>query len=408
MELSQYVNMMRDPAGLPFFPIVFQFLMVLTFALHIIMINLVVGGISLSIWEKTQNTPHSHRLAKALAKMVTISLSIAIVLGVAPLLFVQTIYDPFWYTATTMSAIWAMLFLVAVAAAFYAAYTFYLGKDGARNPNTTFALSSYICLIALAISGIIIHMITMEQTMPEHWKTWVVSPWSGMDTSGFIFRGIEWGRLMHFILPSFAVTGVFLMLYSWYFQPRGDYPKEYLDYVAEKGAKMALWFTALSIGAGFWWAGTIPSHLHFLSSPFFIIGAIAGLVLMGFLANAAMNPIKNSIPVAVAMFVAIFLMCYTREGLRMAYTGAVGYSIFNYKLNISWSSTLLFFATFIGSFPVLYFTGLAAFKAGRAEKGEVVTISETTGKIALSLMIIWFVLVAGLGVIISLKNGVLF
>ncbi len=408
MDLSQYLNMMRDPAGLPFYPIIFQLLMVLTFAMHIVMVNLVVGGVVLAIWEKAKNTPFSHRLTKALARMITVSLSIAIVLGVAPLLFVQTIYDPFWYTATTMSAVWAMFFLVAVAGAFYAAYTFYLGKLGAGNPKTTFALSSYVCVIFLALAGVIIHMITMEQTIPNQWKEWTVSPWTGMNTTGFIFHGIKLGRLMHFILPSFAVTGVFLMIYSWYFQPRSDYPQEYLNYVAEKGAKMALWFSVFSVGAGFWWAGMIPKDLHFLSNPFFIVGAVAGLILMVFLAKAAMEPVKNAIPAAVAMFVVIFLMCYAREALRMAYAGAFGYSIFDYKLNISWGSTLLFFATFIGSFPVLYFTGLAAFKAGRAEKGQVVTISPSAGKLALSLMVVWFVVVAGFGVVISLKNGTLF
>lgn len=123
-----FLNSMRDVAGVPFYPVVFQILMVLTFALHIIFVNLVIGGTALAIWGRLKGSDYSLRLSKAFARANTIFTSLAIVLGVAPLLFVQVIYDPFWYTAGNLSAWWTLLFLVTIAAAFSFAYLFYLGK----------------------------------------------------------------------------------------------------------------------------------------------------------------------------------------------------------------------------------------------------------------------------------------
>ena len=108
------------------------------------------------------------------------------------------------------------------------------------------------------------------------------------------------------------------------------------------------------------------------------------------------------------MFVVIFIMCAAREGLRMDYAAAAGYSIFDYKVNVDWPSTLLFLASFVMGLCVLCFPAMAAFRAGRAPAGEVVTIDAAHGKRAVTMMIIWFVVVAGLGIVVSLKNGTLF
>ncbi len=407
MDLSTYLNTMRDPSGVPFYPVVFQFLMVLTFAMHITMINLVFGGTCLAIWERTRGTPYGIRLSKALGRTITVGLSVAIVLGVAPLLFVQVIYDPFWYTANTMSAFWALSFLVAVSVAFYSAYGFYLGgKKGESEGGDAFWAG--IAVAALLAAAFIIHMLSMEQLQPQNWKTWLSHPWLGIDTSGGAFHGVSLGRLLHFLISSFAVTGIFLMLYGWYFQVRSDYERDYLEYVAGKGVTLALVATAGAAGAGWWWAGTIPQELHYFKSPFFIIAVLSALVLVLYLAKAIQDPIKNAVPCALAAFITIFFMCYAREALRMETASAVGYNIFDYKLNLDWGSTLLFLGTFVMGLVVLYFPTVAAFQSGRAERGKIVQISPAVSRVAIGLMVFWFVAVAGLGVAVSLKNGTLF
>ncbi len=407
MDLATYVNAMRDPAGLPFYPIVFQLLLVLTFALHIIMVNLVVGSTFLAIWEIWKRNEYGLKLSKALGRVLTVSLSIAIVLGVAPLLFVQVIYDPFWYTANTMSAFWALMFLVVITVAFYAAYGFYLGN---RKSDVTSAKTGWAWVTAgfLLCTGLFIHMLSMEQLMPQHWKEWIVASSGMVSYAGGEFHGIEFGRLLHILIPSFAVTGVFLMLYSAYFSGREDYDEAYLDYVGKKGAWMAFWASAIAIGAGFWWLGLIPADFHFARNPFFLLGAILGVVTTAYIGASISNPKKRALPAAGLMFLTIFIMCCAREALRMKYMSLAGYSIYNYPVNPDWPSTILFFATFVMGLFVLYFPAIAAFQAGRVKAGEIATIDPAIGRKAVAAMIGWFVIVAGLGIIVSLKNGVLF
>ncbi len=407
MDLSLFLNNMRDPAGVPFYPFLFQVLMVLTFAMHITMVNLVVGSTFVALWEAAKKTDYSLKLARALGRVITVSLSIAIVLGVAPLLFVQVIYDPFWYTANTMSAFYALLFLVLVTGGFYAAYGFYLGnrKSDASSFTTGWA---WLALIFMLLAAVLIHMLSMEQLMPAQWKSWIITPEGHYLTDGGRFHGFALGRFLHFILPSFAVTGVFMMLYAVYFRKRPDYDPAYLDYVARRGVGTAFAFSVVAVSLKKRWAGEIPGEFSFLTNPFFLAGAIGGIALTAYLGMAHMNPDKYAVKAAIAMFVVIFIMCAAREGLRMDYAAAAGYSIFDYEVNVDWPSTLLFLASFVMGLCVLCFPAMAAFRAGRAPAGEVVTIDAAHGKRAVTMMIIWFVVVAGLGIVVSLKNGTLF
>ncbi len=407
MELQTYLNNMMDPAGLPFYPIIFQVLLVLTFALHITMINLVLGSTVVAIWELGRKNPYGLRLAKALGRVITVGLSIAIVLGVAPLLFVQVIYDPYWYTANTMSAFWAMLFLLVVTLAFYSAYGFYLGNRRAamENASTRWA---WVSLVMLLVAGLFIHMLSMEQLNAPLWKGWLVGPDGTVSVAGGEFHGVSLGRLLHFFIGSLAVTGVFLMLYHWYFRQRADYEQEYLVYVSKRGVSIAFWSLFPAIAAGFWWLGTVPQDFHFVANPFFVLGAIAGVCTTAYIGTSFNKPADRAIPAAIALFATIFVMCCAREGLRMDYAGLNGYSIFNYHVNPDWPSTILFFATFVAGLYVLCFPAVAAFKAGRVPKGQVVTLDPELGKKAVQVMVVWFGVVAALGLVISLKNGALF
>lgn len=402
MELSQYLSMMRDPAGVPFYPVVFQLLMVLTFCLHILVVNVVLGGSLVALWMRIKGTKDALRLSAALARSNTIGVSVAMVLGVAPLLFVQVIYDPFWYTANSISAYWALGFLVAVAVAFTFAYLFYLKKDMERGSNPVWAVLS---LAGLLVSAYIIHGLSVEQLYPQKWKEWVVAG-NSVVTHGKGLYMIEPARLLHFIVPSVAITGIYLMLYAWFFGERKDFKASYLKFVGEVGAKLALYFTALQVVVGFWWLLIVPQDLHFMSNPFLLLGAIVGLGLLGLLMTSQKDPAGNALKCALGAFVTVFLMSYAREALRMAYVSKVGYSIFDYKLAIDWGSTILFFGTFIGGLVVIAYPILVAVNLAR--KGADTHHPHGLGRIAAALPVLWFVLVAGLGIVISLKNGTLF
>lgn len=53
MDLGTVLNTMRDPAGVPAHPVLFQVLMVVTWALHIAFVHLTLGCAGLSIYAFT-------------------------------------------------------------------------------------------------------------------------------------------------------------------------------------------------------------------------------------------------------------------------------------------------------------------------------------------------------------------
>ncbi|OAQ20418.1 hypothetical protein [Thermosulfurimonas dismutans] len=399
-SFANYINTLRDVSGLPFYPWLFDILLVFTFTCHILLVNLVLGGSIVLLWGKLSGNPYGGRLSRSLSRVLPISLSWAIVLGVAPLLFIQVIYDPFWYFSSVISAWWTLAFLALIALAFSLFYVYYLrgGYEGQGNP-----LWVFLALAALSTVAVIIHALSLQAVHPERWSEWVVKG-GRVNFSGSGLYAFELPRILHFILASVAIIGIFLMLYARYFRARPDYPSEYLAWVERTGARTAFVFSLLQAGAGIWWFLTLPRTFHFYIHPLFLIGAGFGITLIVVLALAQARPSAYTWPVTILAFLTVFFMSYAREALRMKYLHRAGYSFADYPVHPSWSSTALFLLTFVMGLVILFYVGLVAFRAGRGHK-EVG--SHGLGKLAVTLSCLWIGIMVVIGLVISFKNGAL-
>jgi hypothetical protein len=402
MEMGTILNALQDPMGIPFYPVVFQVLMVLTFALHIMFVNFTLGTSFLSVYGYLKGGENWGRLSRAMAKAVPVNVAMAILLGVAPLLFVQVVYDPFWYASNTLSAAWVMGFIFIMMLAYSLTYVFYLKRD--QKTKGGFAIFGIIAFALFLLSGIIMHVLSYQFLQPEKWLGWYIKG-NTVDTSGSSLHAFQLSRFLHFFIPSFAMTGIFMMLYAWYFKNRTDFDKGYLEWVGKTGAKMAFTFTAIQAVVGFWWLFSLPGEFNFFTNPFFLVGAALGIALLFFLYNAQKDPVKYAVPGVLGAFLTIFGMSYTREALRMKYLGRFDYSIFNYKLNIDWGSTALFLSTFVMGLVIIGYLLSVAYKSGRVSGEYISTPSMNKwGRISIALLLIWIVVVAGLGVVISVRN----
>ncbi|MBX6422736.1 hypothetical protein [Thermosulfurimonas sp. F29] len=399
-SLAPYVLHLRDLSGLPFYPWLFEFLLVLTLALHLLVVNLVLGSTMFLLWGRLFGGSFGLRLSRSLSRVLPISLSWAIVLGVAPLLFIQVIYDPFWYFSNVISAWWALAFLGLIALAFSLAYLYYLrgGYEGAGNP-----LWILLALMALLLVAAIIHALSLQAVHPEKWPEWTAESRGLFETGGRL-HAFSLPRYLHFILASVAVTGIFLMLYARYFEVRKDFDPSYLAWVGRIGVRTALVFSLLQAGAGLWWLGSLPAEFRFYTQPLFLLAALSALLLILLLFVARRDPARHSLRVAVVAGLTVFLMSYAREVLRMKYLSRAGYRFSDYPVNPSWSSTALFFLSFLMGLLILGYVGLVAYRAGRGQR-EVG--AHGWGKLAVALCWIWIGIMVTLGLIISFKNGVL-
>ncbi len=363
MDVSTMLGSLRDPMGVPFYPWLFQVLMVLTFALHIFMVNIVVGSVAVGLWGHFKGGDYPRRLSAMLAKSATVNLSIAILLGIAPLLFVQVIYDPFWYSATLMSGWWSMIFLGAVLAAFLLLYVFYLKRKNAPESSGGAGVVSFL---ALFLCAVIMHMLAMQSLSPAEWVKWY-APEGKMLTGGFGFHAFSFGRFFHFIVPAFLNVGIFMMLYAWYFGARADADKPFLTWVGKVGVKMAKYAAIVQALVGVWFLITIPAAFNFIANPFFLLGAALALVALGYLFVAEKDPARFAPIAGLLSVVGVLGMSTTREVLRMNYLGEFKYSIYDYPVSVDWGSTILFLGTFVMGLIVIAYPIILAFKSGRGQ-----------------------------------------
>jgi len=361
MDVHSALIALRDPMGIPFFPWLFQVLMVLTFALHILMVNLVVGGIGLAVYYHGKGGNYGKRWSKTLARCSTINLSIAIVLGVAPLLFIQVIYDPFWYTANAISAWWAMAFLLVITLGFLSLYVFYLKRS--KNP-AGFGFFGIFSLVMIVFAGVIMSMFAMQQLLPGKWLSWYVVNGS-LQTLGSGFHAFSLGRFIHFIVPSFINIGIFMMLYAWYFRPRADFDQKYLNWVGSSGVRLAKIAAMIQVVIGLWWLFTVPMNLTFYANPVFLLGAVLGVLVMVMLMVGQKNPDRYAVTMGILSLVAVLGMSAAREVLRMSYLGQFDYSIYAYSVHLDVGSTALFLVTFVMGLVVIAYPIIIVFKLGR-------------------------------------------
>ncbi|MGB9873834.1 MAG: hypothetical protein ACPLRS_02575, partial [Hydrogenobacter sp.] len=163
VDTASMLKAMADPAGAPFFPVVMQVLQVLTWALHMVFVYTSVGGLFIAIYGFIKGGERWHRLSKAIIELSKVSVSLAIVLGVAPLLFYQVIYDPLWYTSANLSAWWYILFIVFLLVGYYFVWGTYFTKE---KPSLSLFMS-VVGIVLLLLVGFIIHVVNYQALYPE-------------------------------------------------------------------------------------------------------------------------------------------------------------------------------------------------------------------------------------------------
>ncbi|MGC9351681.1 MAG: hypothetical protein ACP5D3_06800 [Sulfurovum sp.] len=177
---------LRDPAGIPFYPVVFQALYILTWALHAAFVLLALGSMGLSLYGTLKQKDDSRwkLLTPHLIQTGKISVSLLIVLGVAPLLFTQVIYDPNWYTTNTLSGMWIFIFIYALVIGYMLYYWYYYANKAKEGGGKLLGLTSFAILV---FAGILMHNFAVTSIMPTEWMN-MYAPNGVVDNSGWTFN----------------------------------------------------------------------------------------------------------------------------------------------------------------------------------------------------------------------------
>jgi len=387
---------LRDPAGVPSHPIIFLLLGVLTWALHIAAVQVMLGASALTLYGALSRDAHWRRLAGAMLTTAKVAVSVAIVLGVAPLLFVQVIYDPFWYTANVLSARWVIAFIVILIAGYIALYAFYYRNQNLAAQPTRGAWHLLISLALMLVVGWIMHVLSYQMLLPEQWMSWY-APNGRIDPSGQSLHGYSVARFAFFILLSVAVIAAWLFAYRRYLMARPESDPGYLAWLLPLAHRLMLAGGLLAVASGAVWLATLPEKMAWFASSGWVWAGAAALLLASALPRLLGQRLDRGLwgylPFGVGA-IALIVVGAAREALRFfTLFGAHGYNALDYKLNLDWYSTVLFFVTFavLGG-VVLSYLLTVAWKSGQSQGVYTPSPAITRlGNLSIGLLVLWIV-----------------
>lgn len=312
-----------DPAGLPGPVWLFQTLLVVTFFLHLLFMNLAVGG-SLLAWiahvvaRGRGNEPHGV-LARRLTLVNGYGISLAITTGVAPLLFLQVLYHQLFYTGTIlMGEVWLGM-LGMLTAGYYAAYLYKLkGAPATGRGGGVWIGLSAVMFLTIAVVQVAVHLI---QVQPDQWLGFAANPWRILADPTFV------PRLLHFVSAGIGLSAVTMAWWAARCAPRSDDPATETA-IARFCWKWAMWSTVVQVIDGFILLMVLPGPV--LSSfmkggpatmvplALAILGAVGLLMMM----SRVVDPIASRATVTGtlgAMVLVVAIMAVTRHQVREAY-----------------------------------------------------------------------------------------
>jgi len=311
-----------DPNPLPAPYWLFKTLLLVTFTLHIIAMNFMLGGAFLAVVARftSKGKEFRNRIFLDLAKKIPVFLAATITIGIAPLLFVQAIYGQYFYTSTILIAWPWFLLLVLLVFAYYGFY--YVTYNGQRRPGP----AGIVLLVSLALVLVIAFIqstnVTLMQT-PSHWAAkYFASPtgWSNNLSDPTLIP-----RYLHFVTSAIAVGGILLVLLAY---ARWNKDREYASYLFQYGGKSFMYATMAQFIIGAWFLISIPRNFRMifmgdspLASVLFLVGILATIAAIFLMSNAIR---KQNIRVAAygvsgLLAVVMITMIVMRDILRDAY-----------------------------------------------------------------------------------------
>ena len=304
-----------DAAGLPGPPWLFHFLLVFTFFLHLIFMNLTLGGTLMAFVANLKGGGRDGDantvLATRLMGVNTYAISLAITTGVAPLLFVQVLYQQYFYAGTILLGwIWfGMLVLLLIG--YYAAYLHKKFRGGWLGVS---ALTFFL----IAMIHVAVHLVHVQ---PDKWPAFDAGALTVLSDATY------WPRLVHFVLA--AVTFAALVAAWWAVRrARAGADVELNTTIATTAWRWALWATVLQIVDGFILTFVLPREvlLGFMRGGAatmvpFTISILLGIGLLVMLAKAS-NPVNRPglvSGVLGTLILTVAVMSITRHQVRVLY-----------------------------------------------------------------------------------------
>ncbi len=242
-----------------------ELLLVLGFFLHVVPMNVSLGGSFLApvflFFGRNNHDSNIYQLGRRLAYSLPIFISFAITQGIVPLLFIQLLYGPMFYTASVLIAVpWiSILFLLLIS--YYITYIVIYRYLNVQTHEKASADTKAIILLFIGFLGFltIAFLFTNNTTLmltPQKWLAMYTAHPTGLNLN--LGEPQLIARYSHFVLAAIAVAGLAVAGLGAY---RVDNQDEFSKFAIKLGSRIFLSVTLLQIPVGVWFLFSIPHDI---------------------------------------------------------------------------------------------------------------------------------------------------
>lgn len=339
----------------------FKFLLMLTFPLHLLLMNAMLGATAISLYARWKKGDTSLRLAHGLARTIPFLVAFAVNLGVAALLFLQVLYGQFFYTSSILMAVFWLGIIPLLMIAYYLLYLYdfkYKALGAAGIP-----MVFLVFIIFLGIAFVFTNNMTL-MLLPQKWSAYFGN------SAGTILNLDDptlWPRYLHFVVGGTAIGGLFVALYG---KVKEKTDQEMGKAAISMGMKTFTSLTLVQIVDGFWFLLLLPPHVtrQFMGSdPLATVLFLAGLLLsLAVLITGKKGRLYLCAGLAASL---VFVMSSMRDLVRTGFLQAV-FSPASLKVVPQYSPMLMFFfMLMVGCVLMGWMIGKAA-KSGMDDGGS--------------------------------------
>jgi hypothetical protein len=234
----------------------FQVLLIVTFYIHMILMNLLLGGSLLTLWDL-----FTGKLEKRTSGSIPTLVALTVNFGVPPLLFVQVLYGHLFYSSSVMLAVPWILVVPILILAYYGAYIFI--KKGDKAPVLSKGALIFTSVSLLYIAFIFVNNNTLA-LQPGRWGIYFEDP-GGWNLN--LGEPTLWSRYLHFLLAALAI-GALGRAIAYHFSKTAKKEKEIQ---IKRNLKIFAWITVVQFVVGSWFWLTMPKAVWstFMGGSFF-------------------------------------------------------------------------------------------------------------------------------------------
>ncbi|MCX7830605.1 MAG: hypothetical protein N2445_06060 [Acidobacteria bacterium] len=342
--------------SLPSPPLIIKFFLYLTLFIHLLLVNLVLGSSFLIATYLIKGKEKHLNIAKPMAGRLPYFMAFLITFGVAPLLFIQTLYPSLFYNALINFSIPSFLVLISV---FFSYTLLYIGaRNWEKLKVYKIFLYSFVGILLTFVMFVFNNIMSFIEEAKENPSLFLNNEY-GFD---FYFSSPTLlARFFHFFFSSIAISGLWVAIWGVIKLPKDP---EQGRWQYRSGATYFSSSTILVIVTGVWWLLVVSkdasslimgkSILHTIIFIMLIVSSLTALIL----ALLGMNSIKPSVFLRITGVLTVFnvfAMIFLRDSFRTAQLKEFA-EFSQTPSNFQWIAFLLFVFFLIFAGLVVYDT----------------------------------------------------